>query len=198
MDISKLSTKIPKEVLDEIPMVMNRFKINTPLRLAHFLSQCSHESGNFKIVKENLNYSADRLKVIFPKYFPNNLSESYARKPEKIANRVYSNRLGNKDEASGMGFKYAGRGYIQLTGFNNYSLFDKFVDDDIINNPDLVATKYPLLSAAWFWDSVKLNAVADKGFDNDTLNAVRKKINGGVNGIEDTVKKFNEYYNLLK
>ena len=199
MDINKLNGVIPKKVLDEIPLVMNRFKINTPLRLSHFLSQCSHESANFSVVYENLNYNKEGLMKIFPKYFPNEtIASQYAKQPEKIANKVYANRMGNGNEASGMGFKFRGRGFLQITGCNNYSLFDKFVDDDILANPDLIATKYPLLSAAWFWDTNKINIVADKGNSNDTLIAVRKKINGGTIGLDDSINKFNTYYNLLK
>lgn len=199
MDINKLNGVIPKKVLDEIPLVMNRFKINTPLRLSHFLAQCSHESANFSVVYENLNYSKEGLMKIFPKYFPNEtIATQYARQPEKIANKVYASRMGNGNEASKDGFRYAGKGYIQLTGKNNVSAFDKFVDDDILGNPYLIATKYPLLSAAWFWDANKINIVADKGFDQATLEAVRRKVNGGTIGISDTIEKFNTYYNLLK
>ncbi len=199
MDINKLNGVIPKKVLDEIPLVMNRFKISTPLRLSHFLSQCSHESANFTVVYENLNYSKEGLMKTFPKYFPNEtIASQYAKQPEKIANKVYANRMSNGNEASGDGWKYKGVGFIQITGKNNISAFDKFVDDDILANPDLIATKYPLLSAAWFWDANKINIVADKGFDQDTLEAVRRKVNGGVIGLDDTIKKFNTYYNLLK
>lgn len=198
MDIQLLKGHVPDSVIEQIPLVMNRFKIDTPLRLAHFLAQAAHESGNFKVVFENLNYSADGLIKIFPKYFPNKLNESYARQPQKIASRVYASRMGNGNEASEDGWKYRGRGYIQLTGKNNYANFDKFVDDDILGNPDLVANKYPLLSAAWFWDSVKLNAVADKGFDDATVTNVTKKVNGGTIGLPDRIKHFKEFYNLLK
>jgi putative chitinase len=199
MDINKLKGVIPDSVIAELPLVFNRFKIDTPLRLAHFLSTCDHESGGFKTLTENLNYSADRLLVIFPKYFKNiNEAKQYARNPQKIANKVYGNRMLNGNEASGDGFKFRGRAYIMITGKANYAAFDKFVDDDIINNPDLVQQKYPLLSSAWFWDSVKLNSVADKGDSVEVVTAVRKKVNGGVIGLEDCIKKFNKYYNILK
>ena len=197
--IEKLKSVLPANVLAELPLVFNRFKIDTPLRLAHFLANCDHESGGFKATTENVNYSADRLLVIFPKYFKNiNEANLYNRNPEKIASKVYGGRMGNGNEATKDGWKYRGAGYIQLTGKSNYSLFDKFVDDDIINNPSLVATKYPLLSAAWFWDNVKLNTVADKGSSIDIITAVRKKINGGTIGLDDVKIKFNKYYNLLK
>lgn len=177
MDINKLKGIVPDSVIAELPMVFNRFKIDTPLRLAHFLATCDHESGGFKTLTENLNYSADRLLVIFPKYFKNiNEANQYARNPQKIANKVYGNRMLNGNEASGDGFKFRGRAYIMITGKANYAAFDKFVDDDIINNPDLVQQKYPLLSSAWFWDSVKLNSVADKGDSVDVTTAVRKKL----------------------
>jgi len=162
------------------------------------LAQCGHESGGFKAVSENLNYSADGLKKIFPKYFPGNLNESYSRQPEKIANRVYSSRMGNGDEASGEGFKFRGRGYIQLTGKSNYTAFDKMVEENIIETPDLVATKYPLMSAAFFFDSNKLWSICDKGADDATVTAVTKRVNGGTIGLADRIKHFKEYYNLLK
>ena len=198
MDINKLKGHIPDGVLAQIPSVMEKFKIDTPLELAHFLAQCGHESGNFKAVSENLNYSADGLKKIFPKYFPGNLNESYARKPEAIASRVYASRMGNGNEASKEGFKFRGRGYIQLTGKANYTEFDKFVEDDILANPDLVATKYPLLSAAWFFSKNKLNEIASKGADDATVTAVTKRVNGGTIGLADRIKHFKEFYSLLK
>ncbi len=160
--------------------------------------QCGHESGNFKAVSENLNYSADGLKKIFGKYFPGNLNESYARKPEKIAARVYASRMGNGDEASGDGFKFRGRGYIQLTGKNNYTNFSKFIGEDCVANPDLVATKYPLASAGFFFDSNKLWAICDRGADDATVTAVTKRVNGGTIGLADRIKHFKEYHNLLK
>jgi len=198
MDIQKLKGHIPDTVLAQIPSVMEKFKIDTPLELAHFLAQCGHESGNFKAVSENLNYSADGLKKIFPKYFPGNLNESYARKPEAIASRVYASRMGNGNEATKEGFKFRGRGYIQLTGKENYAAFDKFVEDDILANPDLVATKYPLLSAAWFFSKNKLNEIASKGADDATVTAVTKRVNGGTIGLADRIKHFKEFYALLK
>ena len=176
---------------------MGNFNITTNLRLAHFLSQCGHESGGFKAVSENLNYSADGLVKIFGKYFNSSTAAGYARNPEKIANRVYSSRMGNGDEASGEGWKFRGRGYIQLTGKSNYTAFDKMVEDDIIATPDLIATKYPLASAAFFFDSNKLWAVCDKGAGADAVTAVTKRVNGGTIGLADRQKHFNEYYALL-
>ncbi len=198
MDINKLKGHIPDSVLAQIPLVVSKFGMDTPLELAHFLAQCGHESGNFKAVSENLNYSADGLKKIFPKYFPGNLNESYARKPEAIASRVYGGRMGNGDEASKEGFKFRGRGYIQLTGKANYAEFDKFVEDDILANPDLVATKYPLLSAAWFFHKNKLNAISAKGADDATVTAVTRRVNGGTIGLADRIKHFKHFYSILK
>ena len=138
------------------------------------------------------------LKKIFGKYFPGNLNESYAKQPEKIASRVYGNRMGNGDEASKEGYKFRGRGYIQLTGKANYTKFTQFIGEDCVENPDLVATKYPLASAAFFFDSNKLWAICDKGADDATVTSVTKRVNGGTLGLSDRIKHFKEYYNLLK
>ena len=198
MNLDKLKGHIPDTVIGQIPGVMDKFQINTPLRLAHFLAQCGHESGGFKLTNENLNYSADGLKKIFPKYFAQaGLAESYARQPEKIASRVYGGRMGNGDESTKEGYKFRGRGYIQLTGKSNYSEFDKFVNEDILANPDLVATQYPLLSAAWFFHKNGMNAIADKGADDATVTSVTKRVNGGTIGLPDRIKHFKEYYSLL-
>ena len=196
--LDALRGHIPDAVIAQIPDTAAKFNITNTLRLAHFLAQCGHESGNFRAVSENLNYSADGLKKIFPKYFPGNLNESYARQPEKIAARVYGGRMGNGDEASKEGFKFRGRGYIQLTGKSNYSIFDKFVDDDILANPDLIATKYPLMSAAFFFNNNNLWTICDRGADVATVTAVTKRVNGGTIGLADRIKHFNEFYSLLK
>ena len=197
IDLTKLKGHIPEAVIAQIPTVMEKFQINTPLRLAHFLAQCGHESGGFRAVQENLNYSADGLKRIFPKYFPGNLAESYARNPEKIASKVYGGRMGNGDESTKEGFKFRGRGYIQLTGKANYTAFAKSIGEDTVANPDLVATKYPLASAAWFFSKNGLNSIADRGADSATVTAVTKRVNGGTIGLADRIKHFNEYYKLL-
>jgi putative chitinase len=198
MKLEALSKKLPANVMEEIPLIIEKFGIDGPLRLSHFLSQCAHESGNFKFVKENLNYSADGLRKIFPKYFPTTeIAEKYARQPEKIANKVYGSRMGNGDEASGDGFKFRGRGYIQLTGKDNYAAFDKFVDDDIMANPDLVATKYPLTSAAFFFHKNKLWDVCDKGHGDDIVLAVTKRVNGGTHGLADRQDKFDLFHSTL-
>jgi putative chitinase len=199
MDIQKLKGHVPDVVIAQIPEVMDKFQINTPLRLCHFLAQCGHESGNFKAVNENLNYGAKGLRGIFGKYFPTDAKAAeYERKPEKIANLVYGGRMGNGPEATGEGYKYRGRGYIQLTGKDNYAAFDKVVAEDITATPDLVATKYPLLSAAWFWNSRKLNELADKGATDAEVTSITKKVNGGTIGLPDRIKHFKEFYALLK
>lgn len=196
--LDKLKGHIPDSVLTQIPDTAAKFGITNTLRLAHFLAQCGHESGGFKAVSENLNYSADGLKKIFGKYFPGTLNESYARQPEKIAARVYASRMGNGDETSKEGFKFRGRGYIQLTGKANYTAFDKFVTDDIMANPDLVATKYPLASAAWFFNNNKLWTICDQGATDAVVTSVTKRVNGGTIGLADRIKHFKEYYALLK
>ena len=198
LKLDKLKGQIPDSVINEISENGDKFGIITNLRLAHFLAQCSTESGNFKAVNENLNYSKDGLMKIFPKYFPGNLSESYARNPEKIASKVYGGRMGNGIEETKEGFKFRGRGYIQLTGKDNYTAFAKAINEDTVANPDLVATKYPLASAAWFFSKNGLNTIADKGADDATVTSVTKRVNGGTIGLADRIKHFKEYYNLMK
>lgn len=197
LNLSALKGHIPDSVLVQIPDTAARFNITSNLRLAHFLAQCGHESAGFKAVSENLNYSADGLKKIFPKYFPGSLNESYAKKPEKIGARVYGGRMGNGDETTGDGYKFRGRGYIQLTGKSNYTKFGKFIGEDLISNPDLVATKYPLASAAFFFDSNGLWTICDRGATDDVVTSVTKRVNGGTIGLADRIKHFKEYYNLL-
>ena len=197
MNIDKLKGHIPDSVIAQIPSVQEKFEINTPLRLAHFLAQCGHESGGFKAVSENLNYGAAGLQSIFKTYFTAESAKEYQRKPEKIANIVYANRMGNGNQASGEGYKFRGRGFIQLTGKDNYTSFDKVVEDDIIANPELVATKYPLLSAAWFFHKNGLHKIADEGATDAVVTKVTKRVNGGTIGLPDRIKHFNEYNNLL-
>ena len=197
INLEKLKGHVPDAVIAQIPTVMEKFQINTPLRLAHFLAQCGHESGGFKATQENLNYSADGLKKIFPKYFPGNIAESYARNPEKIASKVYGGRMGNGGEETKEGYKFRGRGYIQLTGKENYTSFAKSIGEDTVANPDLVATKYALASAGWFFSKNGLNAISDKGADDATVTAVTQRVNGGTIGLPDRIKHFKEYYHLL-
>lgn len=194
----KLKGHIPDNVLNQIPETSLKFSITGSLRLAHFLSQCSHESGGFASVYEKLNYSAERLVAVFPKYFPNDLSRTYANNPAKIAARLYANRMGNGDEASGDGYKFRGRGYIQLTGKNNYSNFAAFIGEDTVSNPDLVATKYPLASAGFFFNANNIWPVCDQGATEAVVAAVTRRVNGGTIGLPDRVQHFNEFYSLLR
>ena len=195
LNIERLKGHIPDTVISQIPEVASKFGINNPVELAHFLAQCGHESGGFRLVSENLNYSADGLRKIFPKYFRDVSPDSYARNPQKIASRVYGGRMGNGPEASGEGFKYRGRGYIQLTGKNNYKAFSDSIGVDVVAAPDLVATKYPLLSAAWFFSKNCLGRCVDAS-DTTVVN-VTKCVNGGTIGLPDRLKHFKEYYKLL-
>jgi putative chitinase len=189
MITSQLKLKIPAKVLDELPEVIDTFKIDSVNKLTHLLAQCAHESGNFKFVEENLNYSADGLLKIFPKYFSKDTAAIAARKPEVVANIVYSNRLGNSDRASGEGWKYKGRGFIQLTGKVNYKAFGEYIKVDLIANPELVATKYPLTSAAWYFEVRKLWSIAEQGIDEETIKKITKFINGGTHGLADRISK---------
>ena len=195
VNLSKLKGHVPDAVIAQIPEVMTKFGIDTALKLAHFLAQCGHESGGFKVVNENLNYSADGLVKIFGKYFTAAIAAGYARQPEKIANKVYSSRMGNGNEASGDGWKFRGRGYIQLTGRDNYTAFGKAIGVDIPANPDLVATTYPLLSAAWFFSKNCLKKCTDAS--DATVTSVTKCVNGGTIGLADRLKHFKEYYQTL-
>lgn len=199
ISLTKLSTKIPSRILNEIVFIVEKFNITNPLRIAHFLSQAAHESGSFKFLKENLNYSAEGLLKTFPKYFKDkDTAEKYARKPEMIASKVYASRMGNGNEASKEGFKFRGRGYIQLTGKNNYKTFSDFIGDDCIYNPDLVSDKYPLVSASWFFDKNNIWKICDKGSSADVVAEVTKRVNGGLNGLNDRVIKFYFYNEFLK
>ena len=198
LKLDRLKGHIPDSVIAQIPETAAKFNITNNLRLAHFLAQCGHESGGFRAVQENLNYSAKGLATTFKKYFLTEaVAAPYARNPQKIASKVYGGRMGNGPESTGDGFKFRGRGYIQLTGRDNYTKFAKFIGEDTVSNPDLVATKYPLASAAFFFDSNKLWAICDKGSDNATVTAVTKRVNGGTIGLADRIKHFNEYYKLL-
>lgn len=172
-----------EEYIDALNTVLPENGIDTPLRVSHFLAQVIHESSHFKTNVENLNYSASALQSVFKKYFPNEIiANEYARKPEKIANRVYANRMGNGDEASGDGWKYRGRGLIQLTGKNNYTSCKTDMKIDIVKNPDLLLVpEYALKSACWFWNKNNLNQYADK----DDIITITKRINGGTNGLDD-------------
>lgn len=171
----------------------------TPVRAAHFFAQTAHETGGYKLFSENLNYSAEGLQGIFGKYFPGNLEASYARNPEKIANRVYASRMGNGDEKSGDGFKFRGRGALQLTGKDNYKAFSDYLKKpEIMTNPDLVATTYSFESAMFFFDKNKLWSICDQGINDAAILALTKRINGGTHGLADRSEKTKKYYEYVK
>jgi len=198
LKLEKLKGHIPDAVIAMIPAVAQKFQIDSALRLAHFLAQCGHESGGFRLTKENLNYSAKGLMGIFKKYFPTEaLANQYARQPEKIANKVYGGRMGNGPESSGDGAKFCGRGYIQLTGKDNYTAFGKSIGEDMTANPDKVASTYALLSAAWFFTKNGLHKMADGGATDQVVTSITKRVNGGTIGLADRIKHFKEYYHLL-
>jgi putative chitinase len=198
LKLEKLKGHIPDAVIAMIPAVAQKFQIDSALRLAHFLAQCGHESGGFRLTKENLNYSAKGLMGIFKKYFPTEaLANQYARQPEKIANKVYGGRMGNGPESSGDGAKFCGRGYIQLTGKDNYTAFGKSIGEDVCANPQVVAEKYALLSAAWFFSKNGLHKMADGGASDAVVTSITKRVNGGTIGLADRIKHFKEYYHLL-
>jgi len=193
LDFSPLRDILPGKVCDQILDVAVRYNINTPIRLAHFLSQCHHESMGFKSTVESLNYSVDGLLKTFPKYFTPSQAGEYARDEMRIASRVYGGRMGNGPEESYEGWFYRGRGYIQLTGKNNYTAFDETVEDNVVIRPELVATKYPMMSAGWFWNMREINKVAD----TPDVKAVTLKVNGGLNGLDHRTQLFDRYYVAL-
>jgi putative chitinase len=174
------------------------YKLN-PTRAAHFFAQCAHESGNWKATSENLNYSAKGLRGIFRKYFPTDaLANAYARQPQKIANRVYANRMGNGPESSGDGWKFRGRGFLQLTGHDNYKALSQYINrPDIMDNPDLVAGELAIESALWFFDRNKLWGICDQGINDGAILALTKRINGGTHGLDDRKLKTKKYATWL-
>ncbi|MCG7550982.1 glycoside hydrolase family 19 protein [Pseudoalteromonas sp. Of7M-16] len=185
-----------EKYIDALNEVLPQFEVNTPLRAAHFIAQIAHESGCFRYESENLNYSDKALKAIFGKYFPTEEeAQAYARKPEKIANRVYANRMGNGDETSGDGWKYRGRGLIQLTGKDNYHRCGDALAIDLVNDPELVVADPTLTvkTACYYWDSRKLNQYADQ----DDLLTITKRINGGTHGLDDRAAFLNRAKQFL-
>jgi putative chitinase len=171
----------------------------TPERAAHFFAQTAHETGEFKLFSENLNYSAQGLQGTFGKYFPGNLEESYARNPEKIASRVYADRMGNGNEASKDGWKFRGRGALQLTGKSNYKVFSEYLKKpEIMETPDLVATDFAFESAIFFFDRNKLWDICDKGVNDASILSLTKRINGGTNGLDHRAALTKKYYEWLK
>ena len=171
----------------------------SPNRAAHFFAQTAHESGNFKTFSENLNYSAKGLRGVFRKYFPTDaLANAYARQPMKIANRVYANRMGNGPESSGDGWKFRGRGFLQLTGHDNYKALSQYINrPDIMDNPDLVAGELAIESALWFFDRNKLWGICDQGINDGAILALTKRINGGTHGLDDRKLKTKKYATWL-
>jgi putative chitinase len=210
MDICKLKAHLPKDIFEELPNVIGKFDISSPLRLAHFLAQASHESQGFTKFEENLNYSAQGLANTWPSRYsidpkakikvPNDLAKKIERKPQEIANHTYASREGNGNVESGHGWLYRGRGAIMLTFYNNYKSFNQFLPKgvDVIKNPDLVAKDYKLLSAGWFFKMNNLNSLADQGSTLGVVTSITKIINGGLIGIKERVELFNKFYNILK
>jgi putative chitinase len=175
------------------------FKLNKN-RAAHFFAQCAHESGNFKAFSENLNYGVKGLRTTFGKYFQTEgIAKNYERQPQRIANRAYANRMGNGDEASGDGFAYKGRGPLQLTGKNNYRAFGKYIgrEQEVLDNPDLVATELGFESALWFFDANKLWSICDQGINDAAILQLTKRINGGTHGLDDRKLKTKKYASWL-
>jgi putative chitinase len=196
----QLAQMIPKNpYIDQwfhaLSEILPEYEINTPQRVASFLAQCAHESGNFVFLKENLNYKAASLRRVFPKYFPDDaIAAQYAGKGEMIANRVYASRMGNGDEASGDGYRYCGRGLIQLTGKQNYSFFAGSLEMEVEDVPEYLATfEGAVQSACWFWETNNLNQWADKG---DIL-TMTKRINGGTIGLDDRIKHYNHALHIF-
>lgn len=175
--------------------ILPDYEINTKLRLAAFLAQCAHESGNFTAVRENLNYRWESLRRVFPKYFPTDaLAKQYAQQPEKIANRVYANRMGNGPESSGDGWRYCGRGLIQLTGKNNYQAFADSIDTPLEEITEFLGTfEGCVQSACWFWEANNLNGLAD----NRDIITMSRRINGGDIGLDDRIAKYNNAIRVL-
>jgi len=198
LNLNALNGLLPAAVIAQIPETAQKFGITSNLRLAHFLAQCALESVEFTATVENLNYRAARLSQVFPKYFRGVDTNLYANNPAKIANRVYANRMGNGDEASGDGYKFRGRGYIQLTGKNNYTSFTNFIGEDCVANPDLVATKYPLASAGFFFNSNGIWAVCDQGSSDANVLAVSKRVNGDPpHAVPERTQYFRKFFNAL-
>ena len=186
---------IGEQWVDALNETFARFDISTPARQASFIGQCGHECGNFKVLEENLNYRAETLMKLWKSRFPTiEIANEYARNPKKIANKVYSSRMGNRDESSGDGYRFRGRGCIQLTGHANYFHAGNACGEDFVMNPDLVATpKYAAMTAGWFWNTHKLNQYAD--IRDYTM--MTKKINGGTIGLNDRIKHINHALEVL-
>jgi len=191
-------SKEPDAWFEAFNAVLPKYEINTTERVAAFLAQCGHESAGFTVLQENLNYSASGLASVFKKYFTTDEAAAYARQPERIANRVYGGRMGNSAEASGEGYKFRGRGIIQLTGKENYTNASKaiFNDDTLIKDPDMINKdkKIAVEVACWFWKKTGLNALADAG----DIKGMTKRINGGYIGLDDRIAHYNSALAILK
>lgn len=203
MSLIKLQEKIGVEAdgsfgPETLKAAAEYFKM-TPERAAHFFGQTSHETGGFRSFVENLNYSATGLVKTFPKYFTEQLAQSYARQPIKIASRVYADRMGNGNEASQEGWKFRGRGALQTTGKSNYQAFANYLKKpEILANPDLVAEDYSFESAFFFFDSNNLWRITDRGVSSESILALTRRINGGTKGLADRTSLTNRYYSWLK
>jgi putative chitinase len=189
------SMHIGEQWVDALNETFQRFGILSPIQQASFIGQCGHECGQFKVLEENLNYKAETLMKLWKSRFPTiEIANEYARNPKKIANKVYASRMGNRDEASGDGYRFRGRGCIQLTGHANYFHAGQACGEDFVMNPDLVATpKYAAMTAGWFWSTHKLNQYADS---RDFV-MMTKKINGGIIGLDDRIKHINHALDII-
>ena len=198
LNLAGLTGLLPASVIAQIPETAQKFGITTNLRLAHFLAQCALESKKFTDTQEDLNYSAKRMLEVFPKHFKNVDRAPYVNNPVRFANRVYANRMDNGDETSGDGFRFHGRGYIQLTGRKNYTSFTKFVGEDCVGNPDLVATKYPLASAGFYFKSNNIWPVCDRGTSDATVRAVSTRVNGeNPHAVPERITFFKKFIQAL-
>jgi putative chitinase len=199
MDTSKLSGTVPDSVIAQLDATIQQYPaINSEYRVAHLMGQAKEESEGYTHTHENLHYSGDALWSIFHTHFTDrNEAESYGRQPERIANRIYANRIGNGDESSGDGWNYRGRGYLQITGKDNYQAMGDAIGVDLVSNPDLVESDYPMMSAAWFFDSHNLWSICDKGVDAATITIVTEHVNGGQLGLSARVQYTTDIYNAL-
>ena len=198
--VEQLSQIIPgnpytQQWCDALNLLLPDYEIDTPKRVAAFIAQCAHESGNFRMLKENLNYRAESLMRTWPRHFPTiEIARQYERQPERIANRAYANRMGNGDEASGDGWRYLGRGLIQLTGKNNYEAFAESIETPLEEIPEFLGTfEGAVQSACWFWETNNLNVQADAG----DIKTMTRKINGGFIGLEDRIKHYEHALHVL-
>lgn len=198
LDLNKLKGIIPDKVIAQLTKALPRIKNPSILVMSHFIAQCMVESMNFTKTRENLNYSEEGLYETFNKYFPTlSMAELYAHQPEKIANRVYANRMGNGSPESGDGWKFRAAGYIGTTGRTNFYRLSKYLAVDVISNPELVATAYPLEAALFYFTDANIWPVCEEGSSISTTTKVRKLVNGGTIGLDDAIAYFNKVYITL-